>query len=59
MYLKYLPLRFYPLCSLQFFTRHAAVLAEEVGGFFSVRSELVIILSIQPPVQIGLGSKLH
>ena len=33
MYLKYLPLRFYPLCSFQFFTRLAAVFAEEVGGF--------------------------
>ena len=28
MYLKYLSLRFYPLCSFQFFTRLAAVFAE-------------------------------
>jgi len=45
--------------SFQFFTRLAAVFAEEVFGFFSHRSELVIISSIPPPVEITLGSKLH
>ena len=30
MYLKYLPLRFYPLCSFQFLTRLASVFEEEV-----------------------------
>jgi len=45
--------------SFQFFSCLAAVFAEEVGGFFSLRSELVIISSIPPPVEITLGSKLH
>jgi hypothetical protein len=43
----------------QFLLDLAAVFAEEVGGFFSIRSELVIISSIPPPVEITLGSKLH
>ena len=45
--------------SFQFFTRFAAVFTEEVGDFFSLRSEMVIVLSIPPPVEITLGSKLH
>ena len=45
--------------NFQFFTRFAAVFSEEVGDFFSLRSELVIISSIPPPVEITLGSKLH